>query len=52
MKAKYFFFTSVLLLPPAFSGEKQQFDFLWGTASLSYQVESGWNINGKGPSNL
>ncbi|ELP5713452.1 beta-glucosidase [Enterobacter asburiae] len=51
MKAKYFFFTSVLLLPPAFSGEKQQCDFLWGTASSSYQVEGGWNINGKGPSN-
>ncbi|MBE4971717.1 family 1 glycosylhydrolase, partial [Enterobacter cloacae complex sp. P11RS] len=51
MKAKYFFLTSALLLPPAFSGEKQQCDFLWGTASSSYQVEGGWNESGKGPSN-
>ncbi|WP_264315643.1 glycoside hydrolase family 1 protein [Pseudomonas paraeruginosa] len=26
-------------------------DFLWGTASAAYQVEGGWNLDGKGPSN-
>ncbi|WVQ66636.1 uncharacterized protein L199_004821 [Kwoniella botswanensis] len=25
-------------------------DFLWGVASASYQIEGGWNANGKGPS--
>lgn len=26
-------------------------NFLWGTASAAYQVEGGWNLDGKGPSN-
>ena len=25
-------------------------DFLWGTATSSYQVEGGWNLDGRGPS--
>ncbi|MGL5325870.1 MAG: family 1 glycosylhydrolase, partial [Aeromonas sp.] len=25
-------------------------DFLWGAASAAYQVEGGWNADGKGPS--
>ncbi|MGB1247305.1 MAG: GH1 family beta-glucosidase [Chitinophagales bacterium] len=25
-------------------------DFLWGTATASYQIEGGWNLDGKSPS--
>ncbi|MGP3592565.1 glycoside hydrolase family 1 protein [Vagococcus sp. WN89Y] len=32
-------------------GKDKKCDFLWGTASSSYQVEGGWNAEGKGPSN-
>lgn len=34
----------------AYSKDKKC-NFLWGTASSSYQVEGGWNAEGKGPSN-
>lgn len=51
MKLKYLIFASAFSIPPAFSGDNPQCDFLWGTASSSYQVEGGWNEGGKGPSN-
>jgi len=50
-KIKAFLSISLLTFNVQASIKDKQCDFLWGTASSAYQVEGGWNVGGKGPSN-